>query len=128
MLHRRPLLPAFAFILLAAATPPAHATAHDDCADAGEHLRIARRALTVRDFPTAIAHFKASYELDGQPLTLIFLARAYAADGDLFSAIELYRSYLEVEPTSQRTFDVEGEIARLSKRLLSARIAIFDDN
>ncbi|HEY2743233.1 MAG TPA: hypothetical protein VGL86_01365 [Polyangia bacterium] len=128
MLHRRPFLPALALLLIAFAAPPAHADANDDCADAGEHLRIARRAVTVHDYATAIAHFKASYELDGQPLTLIFLARAYVADGDLFSAIELYRSYLEVEPSSRRTFDVEAEIARLSQRLLTTRIAIFDDN
>jgi hypothetical protein len=45
MLHRRPLLPALALVLLAA-TPSAHATG-------------------------AFANFEASYELDGQPLTLI---------------------------------------------------------
>ena len=128
MLHRRLALSALMLLLLAAPARARSTGLHDDdCADAGEHLRIARRALTVHDYATAIAHFKASYELDGEPLTLLFLARAFTADGDLFSAIELYRSYLEEEPAGRRTVDVEAEIARLSQKLLSTRIAIFDE-
>lgn len=80
------------------------------------------------DDATAIAHFKTSYELDGDPLTLIFLARAYAHENDLFSAIELYRSYLDQDPSGRRAGDVEAEIDRLTDRLLAQRIAIFDDD
>ncbi|HXU70187.1 MAG TPA: hypothetical protein VN947_12710 [Polyangia bacterium] len=98
------------------------------CADAAAHLRIARRAITVNDYATAIANFKTSYELDGEPLTLVFLARAYVHENDLFSAIELYKSYLDQVPSGLRASYVEGEIDRLTDRLLAQRIAIFDDD
>ncbi|MGZ3428464.1 MAG: hypothetical protein ACXVCV_17550, partial [Polyangia bacterium] len=91
----------------------------DECAEAGQHLRIARRAIQVGDHARAIAELKASYEADGRPVTLIFLARTYAETGQLSMAIDLYRGYLEQVPASQRTFSVEGEIARLSKLLLA---------
>ena len=127
--YRPAVILAFAVALLvqpgrAAATTTA--SGDDDCADAADHLRIARRAVTVDDYATAIVHFKSAYELDGNPLTLIFLARAYTHQGDLFSAIELYRSYLEESPIGRRAFDVESEIKRLSQQLLAQRIAIFE--
>ena len=130
MAYVRPaLVLAFAVALLvhpgkAAATTTANGD--DDCSDAADHLRIARRAVTVDDYATAIVHFKSAYELDGNPLTLIFLARAYTHQGDLFSAIELYRNYLEEVPVGRRAFDAESEIRRLSSQLLSQRITVFE--
>lgn len=128
--HRLTAILALATALLLLAPTAAHATAtangDDDCADAAEHLRIARRAVTVADYPTAVTHFKAAYELDGNALTLIFLARAYTHEGDLFAAIELYRNYLEEVPSGRRAFDAESEIRRLSSQLLAQRITIFE--
>ena len=100
-----------------------------ECGKAGRvHLVIARRAITVGDYQRAIAEYQASYEADGQPLTLIFLARAYTRFGELRSAIETYREYLEEVPFDRRTYDVESEIARLSEIIFRQRIASFDDD
>jgi hypothetical protein len=124
----QPLRPLARVVALAAATLllPARVAHADD--SAAQHLVVARRALTVHDYPTAITHFQQSYERDGSPLTLIFLARAYEGEGDLLSALELYRSYLEQVPIGRRAYDVESDITRLSERLLAQRIAIFDDD
>ena len=99
-----------------------------ECADARQHLVIARRALQVHDYPRAIAEYEASYEADGEPVTLILLARTYAQTGQLSMAIDLYRAYLDEVPHGERTFYVEGEIARLASLELDRHIQIFDDS
>lgn len=104
------------------------AVAHE-CAEARQHLVVARRALQVHDYGRAIAEYQASYERDGDPVTLIFLARTHEQLGHLATAIDLYRSYLdETAADGHRIFAVEGEIARLSTLLLEQRIEIFDDD
>ena len=99
-----------------------------ECADARQHLVIARRALQVHDYPRAIAEYEASYEADGEPVTLTLLARTYAQTGQLSMAIDLYRAYLDEVPHGERTFYVEGEIARLASLELDRHIQIFDDS
>ncbi|HEX9103661.1 MAG TPA: hypothetical protein VF997_15730 [Polyangia bacterium] len=101
--------------------------AANECVEARQHLVIARRALQVHDYRRAIAEYEASYLQDGDPLTLIFLARTYALAGQPATAIDLYRGYLEAVPPDRRTFSVEGEIARLGTLVLGPRIEIFDD-
>jgi len=101
----------------------------NECAEARQHLVVARRALQVHDYGRAIAEYQASYERDGDPVTLIFLARTHEQLGHLATALDLYRSYLDetAAPDRHRIFAVEGEIARLSTLLLEQRIQIFDD-
>ncbi len=99
-----------------------------ECADAKQPLVVARRALQVHDYPRAIAEYEASYEADGEPVTLIFLARTYVQTGQLSMAIDLYRAYLDEVPDGKRTFDVAGEIERLASLELDRRIQIFDDS
>lgn len=100
----------------------------DECAQARQHLVIARRALQVHDYGRAIAEYQASYEQDGDPVTLIFLARTQSQIGHLSTAIDLYRTYLDETTDGHRTFHVEAEIDRLSTLLLEHRIEIFDDS
>ena len=100
----------------------------NECVEARQHLVIARRALQVHDYGRAIAEYQASYEQDGDPLTLIFLARTQSQIGHLSTAIDLYRTYLEETTEGHRTFHVEAEIDRLSTLLLEHRIEIFDDS
>lgn len=115
-------------LVVCAIASSAGTAAARECADAKQHLVIARRALQVHDYPRAIAEYEASYEADGEPVTLIFLARTYAQTGQLTMAIDLYRAYLDEVPQGQRTDDVESEIARLASLELNRRIAIFDDS
>ena len=107
----------------------ADGAAANECAEARQHLVIARRALQVHDYGRAIAEYQASYERDGDPVTLIFLARTHEQLGHLATALDLYRSYLDETAAAggHRIFAVEGEIARLSTLLLEQRIQIFDD-
>lgn len=100
----------------------------NECAEARQHLVIARRALQVHDYGRAIAEYQASYEQDGDPLTLIFLARTQSQVGHLSTAIDLYRTYLDETTDGHRKFYVEAEIDRLSTLLLEPRIEIFDDS
>ena len=102
--------------------------AADECASARQHLVVARRALQVHDYARAIAEYQTSYEQDGHPLTLLLLARTYAQTGEVASALDLYRDYLDAVPADERTRWVESEIARLSTLALDRRIAIFDDS
>ena len=102
--------------------------AANECAEARQHLLVARRALEVRDYARAIVEYQTSYEEDGRPVTLLLLARTYAQTGELAGALELYREYLDQVPADERTRYVEGEIARLSKLLLDRSIEIFDDS
>jgi tetratricopeptide (TPR) repeat protein len=99
----------------------------NECAEARQHLVIARRALQVHDYARAITEYQTSYEQDGNPSTLLFLARTEADIGEFSTAIDLYRSYLDQAPAEHRAFDVEGEIRRLSTIILERNIEIFDD-
>lgn len=100
----------------------------NECAAAKQHLVIARRALEVHDYARAVAEYQASYEEDGDPLTLVLLARTEAERGQLAAALDLYRSYLAAVPTGQRTLYVEREVTRLSTLVLDRSIQIFDDD
>ncbi len=101
--------------------------ARAECAEARQHLLIARRAVQVHDYARAIAEYRRGYEDDGQPLTLVLLARTYAQAGDLSLALDVYRAYLDEAPDGPRASYVAGEIARLSSLALDRQIEIFDD-
>jgi hypothetical protein len=119
--------PLSSFVACAAIALCAAPALGHECARAGQHLVIARRAMAVHDFSRAIREYQASYELDGEPLTLIFLAQAYSRIGDLPSAIEMYRAYLGEVPAGARAYAVEQEVAHLSTVVLAGVIPIFDD-
>jgi len=115
------------FLLTCAILTGAPRAQANECAEARQHLVIARRALQVHDYARAITEYQTSYEQDGNPSTLLFLARTEADIGQFSTAIDLYRSYLEQAPVAHRAFDVDGEIRRLSTLLLERNIEIFDD-
>lgn len=115
-------------VIIALASLCAVPAAANECAGVRQHLVIARRALEVHDYARAVAEYQASYEEDGDPLTLVLLARTEAERGQLAAALDLYRSYLADVPTGQRTLYVEREVTRLSALVLDRSIQIFDDD
>jgi regulator of sirC expression with transglutaminase-like and TPR domain len=114
-------------LLCVAVTLGGAAASANECASARQHLVVARRAAAVHDFQRAIREYQQSYELDGEPVTLVMLAQIYARAGDLPTAIDTYRAYLEEVPAGARAYAVEQEIARLSTAVLADEIPIFDD-
>ena len=51
--------------------------------------------MQVHDYARAIGEYQRSYEEDGNPVTLLLLARTYEQLGQAATASDLYRSYLE---------------------------------
>jgi tetratricopeptide (TPR) repeat protein len=71
-------------------------------------------AYDARDYPAAIAAWRASYDLSKLPALIFNLAQAYRLNGDCALAVASYRRFVALAPEAPERGDAEGFIAELS--------------
>jgi tetratricopeptide (TPR) repeat protein len=112
---------------LACATAPSYAQSESDLERAKASFKGGANAYAVGDYLAAIQGLETAYTLTPLPAIAFSLAQAerkqYAVSKErehLVRALELYRRYLEQEPSGARRSDAELAIAELAPQLGSA--------
>jgi tetratricopeptide (TPR) repeat protein len=67
----------------------------------------------LAEYDQAIDLFKQAYALSRRPTLLYNIAQAYRLKGDCEQALQVYKNYLRVDPSSQLRAKVESRIAEM---------------
>lgn len=112
----RRLAAAFAAATLMLAVP-AHAAPPEE--EAKQHMKAAGKAYAEEDFDTAAREAEQAYELDPKPVYLYPWAQSERARGNCRKALELYRKFLESDPSKKAAADAKDNIVRCLEDLES---------
>lgn len=100
--------------LAAPAPPPPKAPPADVATTASEQARVhfdrGTRAYNLGEFPTALAEYRAAYELHPLPAFLFNIGQCHFALGDYEKAVFFYEGFLRESPTSEHRQRVESFI------------------
>ena len=79
--------------------------------EAERHFNKAQASFDLAEYDSAIAEFKAAYELSREPDLLFNIAQAYRLKGDCVQALRTYRNYLRLRPDAENRPIAEQHIA-----------------
>ena len=88
--------------------------------EAKPHVDAALRAYSAADYDVAAREFERAYAIDDDPALLYAWAQARRQGGQCRDAIELYRRYLETNPTADQTAAARNNIALCEEQLRRA--------
>jgi hypothetical protein len=114
-LRRHLSLLAVAVATLAQQTPARGDSADD--AVARMHNRAGEAFYAAKRYPQALAEFTTGFDLTKRPGFLINIAQTYRKIGKLGRAIEFYRTFLTLDPTSKVGPEVRALIAQIENEL-----------
>ncbi len=105
-----------AFVLLVARDASADARA-----EARTHFKAGMAAIAAGSYDAGIAELERAYELVPHPNVLFNIARAHAEAGHTERAIEVYKKYLEGDPSDKD--EVQRIVTQLELQLAQAKAA-----
>jgi tetratricopeptide (TPR) repeat protein len=111
--------PALAAIVLLALTGGV-ARADQTAAQARALYDKANAHYDLAEYDTAIAEFKQAYELTREPALLFNIAQSYRLKKDYEQALQLYQTYLELDPDAPNRRDAEAQIRKMKEALKAA--------
>lgn len=80
--------------------------------EAKEHMKAAGKAYAEEDFDTAAEEAQKAYELDPKPIYLYPWAQSERARGNCRKALELYKKFLDSDPSKKAAGDAKDNIVR----------------
>lgn len=89
---------------------PAYAAPPEE--EAKQHMKAAGKAYGEQDFDTAAQEAEKAYELDPNPVYLYPWGQSERARGNCRKALELYRKFLESDPSKKAAADAKDNIVR----------------
>ncbi len=96
-------------------------------AEAREHFLRGQSAYSQGDYDTAVAEWRAAYELDARPLILYNLSQAYERSGAITEAVDALERYLSTtEGEDPNVATARNRLASLRERLGRTGIVIHD--
>jgi tetratricopeptide (TPR) repeat protein len=96
--------------------PIPHATEREDenLTDAKRAYEEGSRHYALGDYAESVTFFRRAYEISAVPALLFDIAQAYRLAGSCSKALEGYRHFVRLDPTSWRRPDAEGYMKRLA--------------
>jgi tetratricopeptide (TPR) repeat protein len=108
-----------AWLVLSASSVAAQSVAplEADKVEAKKHYQRGVAHYGLNEYKAAVKEFQEAYRLNPDPAILYNLGLAYRLDGDLESALRVYKSFLRTVEPSQRREQVENIVTALEKQL-----------
>lgn len=83
-----------------------------------QHIQTASAKVAAAEWDAAVGEYWAAYELKPQALIVFNVAQTYRKAGRLTEALALYQRYLQEEPGSPLSAEIEGYSAEINQHLL----------
>lgn len=84
---------------------------------AAVHFERGRSAYNFGNYDDAIHEYQAAFDLTGAPELVFNIAQTYRTKGDKRLALELYKKYIELEPTGEGVPSARSHIAVIEAEL-----------